>query len=223
VAFIPLDLAIYGAIHPKAFVLVKTIKLVARFGSDGIPFRLFYRGPLKSDGSKENKHEIRLAIHPQLLKLWSQERLKPFAEQLGYLTKKDPVLASIIYEVGDKDYACLITERLKIYAELDILFLRPTEPGHLITSGGDIDNRLKTLFDALQKPHNEQALPKGALLDRTPNPCHCLLSDDSLISRVSVTTDTLLDDVRSDDEVVLIITVTVMQSVATVGNMSYIH
>lgn len=173
-------------------------------------FRLFYRGPLRSNGSKEDKHRIRLMIHPQLEKLWGQERMKGFRD-LGYLTKEEPasghyrmvgILGSlldkepidhcILYPVGNIDYASLVTERLKVHAELDILFLRPGSPGQIITSGGDIDNRLKTLFDGLRKPHDEQELPDGELLDRTPNPCHCLLSDDSLISKISVTTDTLL-------------------------------
>ncbi len=180
-------------------------------GNDFMPFRLFYRGPLEADGSKENKHRIRLAIHPQLEKLWGQDRMKDYRNG-GFLSHERE--DGILYNVGGKDYACLVTERLKLYAELDILFLRPSEPGQIINSGGDIDNRLKTLFDALQKPHNNQALPQGELLRSTPNPCHCVLSDDSLISRVSVTTDTLLDEAKSD-EVVLIITVSVMPSEST--------
>jgi hypothetical protein len=35
---------------------------------------------------------------------------------------------------------------------LEILFLRRDNPGHLIASGGDIDNRLKLLFDGLRMP-----------------------------------------------------------------------
>lgn len=136
----------------------------------------------------------------------------------GYLTKRTKM--NVLYTVGDRDYTCLITERLKVYAEIDILFLRPGEPGQIVTHGGDIDNRLKTLFDALRRPTNEQELPKGNLLDQTPNPCHCVLSDDSLISKVSVTTDTLLD-AQDDDEVVLIITVTTMIGEAIMGNLGY--
>ena len=63
-----------------------------------------------------------------------------------------------------------------------------------------------------------QELPEDNHL--TPNPCHCLLSDDSLISKVSVITDTLLD-AQNDDEVVLIITVTTMKSEQILGNMGY--
>src|ERR1019366_1365691 len=35
---------------------------------------------------------------------------------------------------------------------LDILFLRRDNPGYLIASGGDIDNRIKVLLDGLRMP-----------------------------------------------------------------------
>jgi hypothetical protein len=44
---------------------------------------------------------------------------------------------------------------LSLACGLDILFLRRDMPGvPLIHSGGDIDNRLKTLFDALKIPES---------------------------------------------------------------------
>ena len=192
-----------------------------------MPFRLTYSGPLRSDGSKEHKHEIRLAIHPQLAKLWDQKRWG-YLRKLGYLTGDGGTVGiSILHKVGNKDYACLYTERLELNVELDILLLRPEEPGRIVkhSKNGnniDIDNRLKTLFDALQKPHNEQALPRGDLLNKTPDICHCVLSDDSLISHVSVTADTLLD-AKNDDDVLLIITVTAIPIRPTIGNTDYIR
>ena len=39
-----------------------------------------------------------------------------------------------------------------IPCSLDILFLRRDGPGSLVKHGGDIDNRLKVLFDALRMP-----------------------------------------------------------------------
>lgn len=182
-----------------------------------MPFRLFYRGPLKSNGRPNDKHEIRLKFHPQLADLWKQERMKPFTK---YLQKESREM-NTLYKVGERDYACLVSDRLKVYAELDILILRPSEPGQILIQG-DIDNRLKTLFDALQRPQNTNESPKGDLLDSTPDPCHCVLSNDSLISRISVTTDTLLDP-KNENEVVLIITVTVIAGKAIWGNIGYIH
>lgn len=176
-----------------------------------MPFRLYYRGPLKANGSPKAKHSIRLKFHPQLIKLWKQERMIEFEDYL----KKDNNF-NILYTGMERDYACLINERLKLYSELDILFLRTSEPGQIITNGGDIDNRLKTLFDALRRPQSNDEFPKNEQLVETPNPCHCVLSDDALISRVSVTTDTLLD-AENNDEVVLIITVNTAKKATVLG------
>jgi hypothetical protein len=56
---------------------------------------------------------------------------------------------------------------------------------------GDIDNRLKTLFDALRYPKLPQELDDTPQ-DIAASPCYCLLSDDKFIDQLSVTTDRLL-------------------------------
>ena len=57
--------------------------------------------------------------------------------------------------------------------------------------GGDLDGRLKTIFDALRLPDSlAEAGGIGPQDDETP--FFCLLQDDKLISEVSVTTDQLL-------------------------------
>lgn len=68
---------------------------------------------------------------------------------------------------------------------LSIVMLRPGVPGGLVRDG-DIDNRLKTLFDALHPP---QAAPKS----HTEGSMFCLLEDDSQIESVSVQTRRLWD------------------------------
>ncbi len=182
---------------------------------------MFYRGPLKSNGSTDDKHSIRLAFHPQLEKLWQEEPLCGFPEYLTKATKENDI--DILYTVDSVDYACLITDRLWLHAGLDILFLRPQPPGQIITTVGDIDNRLKTLFDGLRRPLDASELPhRASLLSKTPNPCHCVLSDDCLISQVAVTTDRLLD-AKNPDEVVLIITVKALRRLVNMGNASYIE
>jgi hypothetical protein len=185
-----------------------------------MPFRLFYRGPLRSNGSKNDKHAIRLALHSQLAKLWTEEPLSDYREYLIKQTPSNEI--DLLYTVGSHTFACLVSDRLKVHAELDILFLRPQPPGQIISSGGDIDNRLKTLFDGLRRPLDAAELPTESLLPHIPNPCHCLLSDDGLITKISVTTDNLLD-AQNKDEVVLIITTTVKKMPVTFDNASYIE
>jgi len=92
-------------------------------------------------------------------------------------------------------------------AELDILFLRPSEPGALIGHGGDLDNRIKTLLDALRMPNAEE-IPNGAQPSQDEWPFYCLLQDDALVTALSVTTDRLLAPKPTSD-VELIIRVSV--------------
>jgi hypothetical protein len=74
---------------------------------------------------------------------------------------------------------------------LDVIFLRRDEPGNLIQGGGDIDNRIKVLFDALRMPQSVEELA-GATPSTDQEPFYCLLEDDRLITEVKVTTDRLL-------------------------------
>ena len=57
---------------------------------------------------------------------------------------------------------------------------------------GDIDNRFKTLFDALQMPHNGQEIG-GEISRSDEDPFYVLLQEDDLIASVSLTSDRLLD------------------------------
>ena len=74
----------------------------------------------------------------------------------------------------------------------------------------------------MRYPNRPSELPKDAAKEHKHGELfHCLLSDDSLVSRISVTTDTLLD--ANDNDVVLIITVTVKRRSVILGNLSYIE
>lgn len=91
--------------------------------------------------------------------------------------------------------------------KLDITLLRPGPFGQILAGGGDIDNRLKTLFDALQFPDENQVRtldPPTA--DQNPF-FHCLMEDDKLVSQVRVRTAQRLDVPSESKEVVLIIDV----------------
>jgi hypothetical protein len=82
-----------------------------------------------------------------------------------------------------------VTSKRQLHCHLGILFLRPGLPGKLVSQGRDIDNRIKTLFDALRVPGpGELAEPDPPWQGVT---C-CLLEDDSLISGFGVEADQLL-------------------------------
>ena len=79
---------------------------------------------------------------------------------------------------------------------LDILFLRKEEPGGLILQSGDIDNRIKTLFDALRMPAPGELIPPNM----SENPMHCLLESDTLVTGFNVRTDRLLTKPSASDK-----------------------
>jgi hypothetical protein len=92
---------------------------------------------------------------------------------------------------------------LGVACKLDVLMLRSDQPGQTLMQSGDIDNRLKTLFDAFRIPTAGESCPT----EDSPNPFFCLLEDDSLINHLSVTTDLLLG-AKDVNDVRLVVTVT---------------
>jgi hypothetical protein len=126
---------------------------------------------------------------------------------------------SVIVEKGGLLFAPLVTQRLHLYVELSVLLFRQQPRGTLITDGGDIDNRLKTLLDGLRVPHGSMEGRTLMPADPDPSPFYCLLEDDSLVTKVSVESEQLLRPARPD-EVVAIISVHVKKTVLTHANMS---
>ena len=103
-----------------------------------------------------------------------------------------------------KSYIPLVRKSLDLTCSLDILFLRQEDPGSLILQGGDLDGRIKTLFDALRMPTSEVA----ARYPQAQNPTYCLLESDTLISAFEVDTDRLLiPETSHPNEVLLVIEV----------------
>jgi hypothetical protein len=155
-----------------------------------VQFRLVYQGPLLSNGDARHKQQIRRALHPQLRDLWTHVPLADNRDWLDFPAAENGL--SVIHTVGDFRYAPLVCDDLKLVAELEVVMLRPTRPGALIRQGGDIDNQLKTLFDALRCPHNANELPAGDSPDDGEDPFFCLLDDDERITDLHVATDRYL-------------------------------
>ena len=199
-------------------------------------FRLTYAGKLQG-ASRDNKrprhkHEVRRAFYPQLRALWrSNPLLKelkdpvlegPVAVNLGNRVSREEALARDFSQSGYR-FVPLVTTALSLTCRIKILFLRPDPTGALIRSG-DIDNRLKTLLDALRKPKD---LDECGGYD-TPLPGEdsffCLLEDDSLITEVNVETDMLLEALPNGGEANdarLVITVSLRPSTVTWGNIGF--
>jgi hypothetical protein len=218
-------------------------------------FRLNYEGPLLStqkdpvDGQKDaradHKHEIRRQFHPQLRRLWE---IHPFLrdfkidpQDLPWMLKQhsdsamrlvsggpESSLREILagqYRENGYEFIPLVSEGLSLACELDVLFMRRDAPGAIIQSG-DIDNRLKTLLDALRKPKRANELGKYTVPGADESPFYCLLEDDKLITKLTVETDWLLSPLTSaplDDKMVhLIIKVTLRPSVVSGINLNFV-
>ncbi len=174
-----------------------------------IRFRLLYSGPLlgasKSDTRSTHKHEIRKHFSPQLRRLWeNKDSLCYWLQSIGAQDRHDRgespgyssdemeysrvvgiEAAANKWRIQNGRFIPLITADLVARCRIDILFLRPEDQNYII-QGGDLDNRLKTLFDAFRMPKPNEECGDGA------GPCFVLLEDDSLISEVAIVADNLL-------------------------------
>jgi hypothetical protein len=173
---------------------------------DCMEFRLTYAGQLlgssRNDTRPKHKHEIRKIFHSQLKRLWDiTPHLKgmtdPPTEILRFPNYPKP--RSRIEALAERfsrngySFVPLVTEDLDVsFCGIEILFMRSDPPGALIQSG-DIDNRLKTIFDALRVPQSKDELGGYDTPSDGEKPFFCLLQDDKLITKVSVETDALLE------------------------------
>jgi hypothetical protein len=175
-------------------------------------FTLYYRGKLESNGGVARKHALRRQFHQQLSVLWGRPPLSDYCRPFA---KPDREMPSV-NRIQGFSFLPLVSEASKATVALDILFLRPGALGDVIIHAGDIDNRLKTLFDALSMPQANQ-LPKEPPA-RSEIPFLCLVSDDKLISSVSVRSLELLEQAADPKEVILVIGVTTELAYGTRDN-----
>ena len=80
------------------------------------------------------------------------------------------------------NFVPLVTRDLELICAVEILYLRYGDPGQVLTMTGDLDNRLKTLFDALRMPTNASELGSFVAPSVDEQPFFCLLEDDLVIT-----------------------------------------
>jgi hypothetical protein len=164
-------------------------------------FHLIYAGDLlKAAGSHSRaweKHSIRRYLHEQLKKLWeTNPALKSYAARTVEWDDKPPerFLDNLAknYERGGIGFIPIATDKNGLVLSLNVLLLRPEQPGAILNSAGDIDNRMKVLIDALRMPADASEMSLRSGDEPNPNPMYCLMTDDKLITGLSVKTDRLL-------------------------------
>lgn len=212
-------------------------ELARSIGEVQLDFHLRYRGALptcsRTETRSREKQFIRAYISSQLEELWKvQPQLASIQLdklQLGTLSGRTvevrrPIRDEqhLFYYVPIKGcrFIPLITRAHELFCELDIRFLRRENPGDII-QGGDLDNRLKTLFDGLRMPLSEDEVPQ----DMPDQRQFCLLEDDSLIKKVTIDTGRLLgpiQDQEKETDVDLAIHVTIKVATPMWDNLSWL-
>lgn len=180
-------------------------------------FRLTYAGKLLAHrgGRSLHIHAIRQVFHQQLKSLWNEHPVL-YRDPSSGDTDPDPEsLWEKTFPQNGYNWKPIVTKSNGLICALDILMLRKGLPGRVQT---DIDNRLKTVFDALRMPASAEVSIKTTCeedrsLKPEQDPFFVLLEDDQLITRVSITSDMLLEPVaevtRPEDAVRLVINVNI--------------
>jgi hypothetical protein len=172
-----------------------------------------------SNSRVPEKHEIRKQLHHQLAVFWSQHAvLKPMNADLKSLQVarrfggKFDVQRPIVglknfwwrYPLCGINFVPLVTDVQEAHCRLDIRIYRRVDAGGFLFEGGDLDNRLKTFFDALRVPHSRDQLPSEIGcpdVDETAvdwPPLFCLLDDDRAITKLSIESLNMLTPVPGD-------------------------
>jgi hypothetical protein len=212
--------------------------------------KLIYDGVLKTHPNPSQIHEIRKQFHPQLKRLWEIHPALAYMKNKGaipvlldstgpYQTNTEGMVGNPFnfdrfqmsdmehfadsFRVCDFRFVPLICDCFGTCCELDLLYLRREATVPLIDQQGDIDNRLKGLFDALRMPSKQECATLKA--EEGENPFYCLLENDSLITAFKVQADSLLTPSagtsHSTNEVHLVISVKVRLVRANHLNMAF--
>jgi hypothetical protein len=184
----------------------------------GMRLRLTYRGSLRS-AQKANLphiHDIRRSFHKQMKACWDYP---PLSLTRGLIVT--PAMQVTVIEARKGFlFAPLITSKLHLTTEIAVLFLRAADPGDLFP-GGDLDNRIKTLLDALRMPGKDEINSANLTPQADEEPFFCLLQDDALVTGLTVTTDRFLDAVNPD-ECLLVVSAELHTSNTTWVNLALI-
>ena len=145
---------------------------------------LRYKGPLPAVGTDRRvreKHQIRQELSGQLAAYWEQSRrLKTlFADVKNLQIAKSSSDQFVVdrplidetkfwwrWPLCVYDFVPLVTQILKAHVELKMRLYRKNQG--ILFEGGDLDNRLKTFFDALQVPKDASQVPTDPSVSADP-------------------------------------------------------
>jgi hypothetical protein len=174
----------------------------------------------KQETLTAHKHELRRQIHRQLERLWAvnktlreavaweadfQKSLPVTEMQTNIVIRDDKkiplkdILAKL-HKKNDYRFVPLVRRDWDLSCSISILFLRRQKPGRVFYAG-DLDNRIKTIIDALAMPQHINQFPADGPRKDEKKYFFVLAEDDALISRLEVEGDELLDPlIEGEDE-----------------------
>jgi len=145
--------------------------------------RLRYKGTLppcgNHDSRKEDKHRIRLYFHDQLKRYMDDPSLQAFLLSTSGERKR----------IGNWQFQPIICTRPPFHCELEIRISTPRLDVSLVENQGDLDSRLKTLFDALRAPRMVQEIPPDREPASPDDLYYVLLENDSLVTDLIIRTE----------------------------------
>mgnify|MGYP001606144215 CR=1 FL=1 len=221
----------------------------AGYGEKPMELTLRYRGQLAANGRPSDKHKIRKQLHGQLDEFWRQDtRLSEIYKNLKQLQipkrsrdhfevdrpLPDPTFFYWRWPLCGYDFIPLVTHVHELYCYLNIRIYRKLGRGGILFTGGDLDNKLKTFFDALRVPQAPEELPNEEdapnMDDNSANWPHmfCLLDDDRAITKLTIQSFKLLTNVpvdcdRPENYVELDADVTILPATPLLGSLNILY
>lgn len=212
-------------------------------------FRLVYDGPVlatrsvPATGEKperaKHKFEMRRAFHQQLKNLWEGDEFLRTTEVYGnsFDWDMDSIIGGTpgerrrLHDVLADQYSMfgwkfipLAVEGFQVSCSLRILFLCREVAGGIIKYG-DIDNRVKTIFDALRMPQNKMEMFGNDTPGPGEDPFYVLLRDDGMITHAEIEADTLWEDPPTEkgreSHARVVIEVTIRPTVVSMFNIAF--
>lgn len=173
---------------------------------------LTYKGPVQGNARKQSDvWRLRKSFHKQLYKLSLTNEFEYVEKYANQDTEKSH--PNIGIDVANSRYVPFITSKMKTRCSLYVRVFRGVRQYNPVLGNVDLDNRVKTLIDALRAP---QQISETKESDGTVR--YVLLEDDSLIDGITVKSGHYLDE--EDEGVVLaIITANIHLAHATWANM----
>jgi hypothetical protein len=222
-------------------------------GAPLMKFTLTYDGPLSGSGNSSRKTtekwSIRRHLEPQLKQLWGTHPAllqtkesgvvpidREFTMSQRHHLHEERVETKNVHNYphtldlcesiarGGIQFRPVVRNSLALVCSLNVLFMRQEAIGR-VYQGGDLDNRIKTLLDALAVPDNEEQTRKAKteLGIGDDELIFCLLEDDALITGLNVETRRLLTRPGAkENEVRLVIDVDVRVTDSRLYNLAFL-